>query len=135
MRTWALFSTVLFGATAFGQPDSIRLPNGGGSYPTAVSKVKPEYTEQARKAGLEGEAVVAVTVDENGVPKNPEFVRFQNGPRQIPDSLGLDEMAVKALTLWRFKPAMKDGKPISLRVKVVVLFDLPKPPKLDVEQH
>jgi protein TonB len=134
MRTWALFSTVLFGATALAQPDSIRF-SSGSSYPAVISKVKPEYTEQAKKAGIEGEAVLAVTVDENGLPKDPEFVRFQNGPRQIPDPLGLDEMAVKALTLWRFKPAMKDGKPISLRVKVVVLFDLPKPPKLDFEQH
>jgi len=70
MKSWPLSSVVLIAVSALAQPDSIRF-SSDSSYPTAISKVKPEYTEQAKIAGLEGEAVLAVTVDENGLPKDP----------------------------------------------------------------
>ena len=125
MKSWRLLSVVVIAVSALAQPDSIFF-SSDSSYPSVISKVKPEYTEQAKIAGLEGEAVLAVTVDENGLPKDPEFVRFQQGPKQIQDSLGLDQMAVTAVKLWRFKAAMKGGKPISMRVKLEVQFRLPK---------
>jgi protein TonB len=123
MKCRALVATVLLAVSALAQPDSIRF-SSDSSYPSVISKVKPEYTEQAKKAGIEGEAVLAVTIDENGLPKDPEFVRFQQGPKQIQDSLGLDKMAVTAVKLWRFRAAMKGGKPTSMRVKVEVQFRL-----------
>jgi len=38
--------------------------------------------------------------------------------------MGLDENAVKALKKWRFRPGMKDGDPIDVRLNVEVRFSL-----------
>lgn len=99
--------------------------SGPNSQPSLKYKVKPDYTERAKNAGLEGNAVVAVTVDEKGLPNDVEFVLFSQGPNPLQDSLGLDERAVSAVKLWRFNAAMKDGKPTSMRVRVEVQFRLP----------
>ncbi len=98
--------------------------SGPNSQPSLKYKVKPGYTDRAKNAGLEGDAVVAVTVNEKGLPSDVEFLLFLQGPNPVQDSLGLDEMAVSAVKSWRFKAATKDGKPTSMRVEVVVEFRL-----------
>lgn len=37
---------------------------------------------------------------------------------------GLDEQAVNALKQWEFKPGMKDGKPVAVRIYVQSRFTL-----------
>jgi protein TonB len=133
MKSCVLVAIGLVAISAF-QSDA-QMFSGANSLPTVSYKVKPDYTEPAKNAGLEGDAVVAVTVDENGLPNDVEFVLFRQGPNPIQDSLGLDEMAVSAVKFWRFRAATKDGKPTSMRVKIVVEFRLPGPNGPDVEQH
>ncbi len=123
MKSWVLAAIGLVAISAF-QSDA-QMFSGLNSRPTVNYKVKPDYTERAKNAGLEGNAVVAVTVDEKGLPNDVEFVIFRQGPNPIQDSRGLDEMAVSAVKSWRFKAATKDGKPTSMRVDVVVEFRLP----------
>ena len=123
MKSWELAVIGLVVISAF-QSDA-QMFSGANSLPTVNYKVKPDYTERAKNAGLEGNAVIAVTVDEKGLPNDVEFVIFRQGPNPIQDSLGLDEMAVSAVKSWRFKAATKDGKPTSMRVEVVVEFRLP----------
>jgi protein TonB len=125
MKSGVLAAIGLVAISAF-QSDA-QMFSGPNSQPSLKYKVKPDYTERAKKAGLEGNAVVAVTVDERGLPNDVEFVLFSQGPHPIQDSLGLGEMAVSAVKLWRFNAAMKDGKPTSMRVKVEVQFRLPGP--------
>src|SRR5438309_776037 len=36
----------------------------------------------------------------------------------------LDEKAIEAVREWRFKPGMKDGKPVAMAATVVVNFNL-----------
>jgi hypothetical protein len=51
--------------------------SGPNSLPRTLSKLKPNYTEQAKRARLQGEAVIDVIVDDKGFPNDPKFVRFQ----------------------------------------------------------
>jgi len=38
--------------------------------------------------------------------------------------MGLDEKAIEAVKAWKFRPAMKDGKPVATQIAVVVEFQL-----------
>ena len=38
--------------------------------------------------------------------------------------MGLDEKAIEAVKTWKFRPAMKDGKPVATQIAVVIEFKL-----------
>ena len=89
---------------------------GGVSAPSVLSKIEPEYSEEARKAKWQGTVVLSVIVDELGRPKS---VRVQ---RSL--GLGLDQKAIEAVSQWRFKPGLKDGKPVPVMATIEVTFRL-----------
>jgi len=89
---------------------------GGVSAPSVLSKVEPEYSEEARKAKWQGTVVLQIVVDERGLPRDMRVMR-QLG-------LGLDQKAIDAVTKWRFKPGMKDGKPVPVIATIEVSFHL-----------
>jgi TonB family protein len=60
--------------------------------------------------------MISLVVDTHGNPQNPRVVQ--------PLGMGLDEKALAAVKLYRFKPAMKDGKPVNARIWVAVNFRL-----------
>lgn len=49
----------------------------------------------------------------------PREVRVLRGA-----GMGLDERAVAAVQQWRFKPAMENGKPVAVRMNVIVDFQI-----------
>jgi len=89
---------------------------GGVSAPVAITKPEPEYSEEARKAKYQGEVWLSVIVDEKGVPQEIKVTRKLG--------LGLDEKAIEAVRKWRFKPGMKDGKPVAVQATIAVSFHL-----------
>ncbi|MGE5648250.1 MAG: energy transducer TonB [Acidobacteriota bacterium] len=89
---------------------------GGVSSPVPVYKVEPEYSEEARKAKFQGTVVLSIIIDERGTPTNFKVVR--------PLGLGLDEKAIEAVQKWRFRPGMKEGKPVAVLATVEVNFRL-----------
>ncbi|MEO5922611.1 MAG: energy transducer TonB [Bryobacteraceae bacterium] len=89
---------------------------GGVSAPQAIVKPEPEYSEEARKAKYQGEVWLSVIVDEKGVPQDIKVTRKLG--------LGLDEKAIEAVKKWRFKPGMKDGKPVAVQATIAVSFHL-----------
>jgi periplasmic protein TonB len=89
---------------------------GGVSPPSILSKVEPEYSEEARKAKWQGTVVLQLVVDEHGLPRDMKITRSLG--------LGLDQKAIEAVGKWRFKPGMKDGKPVPVIATIEVNFRL-----------
>jgi TonB family protein len=89
---------------------------GGVSLPVPLYQVEPEYSEEARKAKFQGTVVLEIVIDERGYPTN---FKIPN-----PLGLGLDEKAVEAVRQWRFRPGMKNGKPVAVVARVEVNFRL-----------
>jgi TonB family protein len=89
---------------------------GGVSSPTLLFKVEPEYSEEARKAKHQGTVVLAVIIDSNGQARDLRVVRAIG--------LGLDEKAIEAVQKWRFKPGLKDGRPVAVQATIEVNFRL-----------
>jgi protein TonB len=89
---------------------------GGISSPVVLYQPEPEFSEEARKAKFSGNVLVYLWVDTDGKPSHVRVVR--------PVGMGLDEKAVEAVRLYRFKPAMKDGKPVQVDLYVDVNFQI-----------
>jgi periplasmic protein TonB len=89
---------------------------GGVSAPSVLSKVEPEYSEEARKAKWQGTVILQLVVDEHGLPQQMKVTRSLG--------LGLDQKAIEAVAKWKFKPGMKDGKPVPVVATIEVNFRL-----------
>jgi len=88
----------------------------GGSAPKAIYSPDPEYSEEARKAKYQGVCTLTLIVGPDGRPHEVRVLRSLG--------LGLDEKAIEAVNLWKFDPALKDGKPVSVNINVEVQFRL-----------
>jgi protein TonB len=73
--------------------------------PEAISKVEIEYTDQARADGVEGKLKLRVTISATGEVTSVEVLASVQP--------SLDAAAVASVKQWRFKPAMRCGKPFS----------------------
>lgn len=89
---------------------------GGVSEPVPIFKPEPPYTEEARKTKLQGVVDLMIVVDPVG---NVAFARVLK-----PLGMGLDESARDTVKTWRFKPALRNGSPVPVRVMVQVSFRL-----------
>jgi TonB family protein len=89
---------------------------GGVSNPTVLSKVDPEYSEEARKAKYSGTVLLAVVVDVDGHARNIRVVKSLG--------MGLDEKAIEAVEKWKFKPGMKGGQAVNVSATIEVNFRL-----------
>jgi TonB family protein len=97
---------------------------GGGPYrpgsgvlpPRLLREVKAAYTEEARRANLEGEVVLEIVVRRDGSVSD---VRLLNGLGR-----GLNERAIAAVRQWRFAPATRLGQAVDVIVEVAVEFKL-----------
>jgi TonB family protein len=89
---------------------------GDVSAPKLVRKVEPDYTRKSRREKTQGTVLLAVVINKNGKPR---AVRVERS--LTPD---LDRQAVRAVSSWRFKPAMRAGRPVSVQAQVEVNFRL-----------
>jgi len=87
---------------------------GGVSAPVPTFMPDPEFSEEARKAKVSGNVLVYLWVDQNGRASHVRVIRGIG--------MGLDEKAMAAVKQYRFKPAMKDGKPVTVEMNVDVNF-------------
>jgi protein TonB len=89
---------------------------GGISKPVVLYQPEPEFSEEARKAKFSGDVEVYLYVEPDGTPSHVRVVRGVG--------MGLDEKAIEAVRQYRFKPAMKDGKPVRVDLYVDVNFQI-----------
>lgn len=92
--------------------------------PIPVVKVEPDYTEAARKAKLEGIALVRLRVTNMGFPEQVVFAGWQSFNGQPAQDHGLREKALECVKRWRFQPATRDGKPVAMPAQIRVHFKL-----------
>jgi TonB family protein len=86
--------------------DMATLAGPGVTPPRAVRTAEPAAS------GRRGQVVLDVVLLETGVPK---IVRIL---RSVDDEA--DEIAVRAFERWRFSPALKDGRPVKVRLTAEV---------------
>jgi protein TonB len=84
--------------------------------PLLIFEVEPEFSEEARKAKYQGTVLLATEVDTSGRPVN---VRVLQGL-----GMGLDEKAIEAVSRWRFRPGLRDGRAVVTSATVQVSFRL-----------
>jgi protein TonB len=85
-------------------------------WPAVLYKVKPDYSEAARKAKCEGIVVLKLVIDETGLPRDIRVVRGLG--------LGLDEKAVEAVYRWRFRPGYRGSEAVAVAANVEFDFKL-----------
>jgi TonB family protein len=88
----------------------------GATAPVILRQVEPEYSEAARKAKAGGLVLVNLTVDKKGRPQHVHVVHGVGN--------GLDEKAIDAVRQYRFKPAMKNDKPVQEALNIEVNFQI-----------
>jgi TonB family protein len=93
---------------------------GKVSAPKAVFAPDPEYSEEARKAKLQGKCVLWLVVGPDGRAHDIRVAQKLG--------LGLDEKAIEAVKTWKCEPAMQDGKPVVVQINVEVTFRLYQSP-------
>jgi periplasmic protein TonB len=94
----------------------VRRIGGGVSAPVVLFAPEPEFSEEARKAKVAGNVLVYLQVDTSGHPIHVKVLRGIG--------LGLDEKAMEAVRQYKFKPAMENGKPVTVEMNVEVNFQI-----------
>ena len=84
--------------------------------PRLIRAVDATYSDAARKARLQGVCLLSVIIDSNGMPREVTLKKALG--------LGLDEKAIEAIQHYRFKPALKDGTPVSVMMNIEIEFKL-----------
>lgn len=115
-------------ASLFQAPADYRMVDEGGDFtiatpmrsrataPEVISRAPARYTDEARRAGVQGTVLLSVAIDRNGRARDVQVERGLEA--------GLDQEAIKAVEQWRFKPAEQDGRPIRVNAHVEVTFTL-----------
>ena len=81
-----------------------------------LSKPKPVYTDEARKARIEGDVVLQVVFEAGGRVRVLDVVQGLGH--------GLDEAAIAAAKKVEFNPARRDGQPVDHTANLRVVFRL-----------
>ena len=98
------------------QPGLARPGVNGVTMPSCIHCPDPEYSDEARAAKVQGRVVLSVVVTSEG--KAGAVRVLEPGP------LGLTKQAIRTVQGWNFKPAQKDGQPVSVAVPIEITFRL-----------
>lgn len=85
--------------------------------PRIIRKIDPLYPSAAKVKNIEGEVTLRFIVTKEGKVAEASVVKG------IPPGV-FDNSALKALARWRFKPAIKDDKPVDVIIIAPLKFEL-----------
>jgi len=102
------------------QENTIYKPGNGVTGPVVVKEIKPQYTADAMRAKVEGTVTLEGVVQPDGVMGEVRVTKALDP--------GLDQEAIKAVKQWRFKPGLKGGEPVAVRVTLEMSFTLRNKP-------
>ena len=91
-------------------------PGSGITAPGLLKEVRPEFTDDARRQGIEGDVVLEIVVRADGRVGDVRVVQGLGG--------GLNRNAIAAVKQWQFSPARRHGVPVDVMVEVAVAFTL-----------
>ncbi len=89
---------------------------GVEKFPIAISNPAPAYPDIARRSGVEGTVFIKMWVTKDGTVRTAEVVKST--------SELFDQAAIEAAKLWKFTPALMNGRPVSVFVTVPFRFRL-----------
>jgi protein TonB len=90
--------------------------SGNIAPPVKIFSPSPLYTEDARRAGIQGVVILEAVVDAEGSVRNVKILKG------LP--MGLEQAAVDAVKKWKFKPATLNGKPVAVYYNLTINYRL-----------
>lgn len=84
--------------------------------PEPLVKIAPAVPPGLRQSGTHVEMSVLFVVDPNGVVRNPEILRSSD--RRFEDA------ALIAISKWKFRPGLKGGRRVNVRMIQPLIFDV-----------
>jgi protein TonB len=84
--------------------------------PTPLKTPEPKYPTALRREGVSGIVSVTCVIDENGKVISAKATKSTRSEFEQP--------ALDAIHNWVFKPALKDGKPVKVRVTIPFRFNV-----------
>ena len=93
-------------------------PGNGVTLPVELYVPKPQYTPTAMRARIQGTVLVECVVQTSGTCTNTRVVR------SLDPTFGLDQEALEAAQLFRFRPGMRMGEPVPVLVTIELSFSL-----------
>jgi TonB family protein len=90
--------------------------SGNIAPPVKIFSPQPLYTEDARRAGIQGVVILEAVVDAEGTVRNVKILKG------LP--MGLDQSAVDAVMTWKYEPATLNGEPVPVYFTFTISFSL-----------
>ena len=85
--------------------------------PVRTRYVQPSYPRAARRRGIDGTVAVEFTIDAEGMVRDA-VVASDGGQPTLADA------ALEAVRLWRFRPALREGQAVAVRLRQPIRFTL-----------
>lgn len=89
---------------------------GHDASPQVLKSRFPDYPQSWRNRGIQGQVIVHFTIGADGEVSSPSVVG--SPPPE------LAEISLQAILQWKFKPALKDGKPVAVRAQQEFSFSV-----------
>lgn len=105
-------------SAAHAQEAACPTPGVAAPKPIAETRSKPPYPEMSKMTGEAGNTLLEVLIGTDGVPVDAQVVETSG-------SIRLDEAARDHVkSVWRWAPPQRDCRPIQIRTRVEVVWNL-----------